>query len=125
MKLSLVASTIFIATGLAKFVRVELEPPLNWVASQELNERKACKDVKAAYHEYPNAEAWAAYVLKICQSTDCACTTSLGFSIPVYNRSDDREWIGEMFRGNSTTEKDFVRVVPIEDSIAYTLQKDE
>jgi hypothetical protein len=46
-------------------------------------------------------------------------------TVPVFDGPDDREWAGEMFRGASTTEDDYVRAEPIQDSIAYTLHGDE
>ncbi|KFG80290.1 hypothetical protein MANI_011091 [Metarhizium anisopliae] len=125
MKPALVVSTVFIATGLAEFVPVNFTTPLNWLASQDLRNRTTCEDLRAPYKNF-TAETWAAHVLKVCQSTNCGCTSALGFSMPLQFRgSGDREWHGQMFSGNSTTEKDYVREPVIQDSIAYTLRQDK
>ncbi|KAK8925494.1 hypothetical protein H634G_07667 [Metarhizium anisopliae BRIP 53293] len=125
MKPSLVASTVFIATGLAEFVPVNFTTPLNWLASQDLMNRKTCEDLSAPYKNF-TAETWAAHVLNACQSTNCGCTSALGFSMPLQLRgSGDRQWYGQMFSGNSTTEDDYVRQEVIQDSIAYTLRQDK
>ncbi|KAH0592008.1 hypothetical protein MHUMG1_10219 [Metarhizium humberi] len=125
MKPALVASTVFIATGLAEFVPVNFTNPLNWLASQALMERKTGEDLRAPYKNF-TAETWAAYVLNACKSTNYGCTSALGFSMPLQFRgSGDREWYGQMFSGNSTTEADYVRQEVIQDSIAYTLSQDK
>lgn len=79
MKTSLVASTVFIATGLAEFVPVNFTKPLNWLASEKLMQRKTCEDLRAPYKNF-TAQTWAANVLNVCQSTNCNCTSALGFS---------------------------------------------
>lgn len=79
MKLSLLPTILFTATGLAKWDRVPLPEPLDWVANKELNSRHVCKDLYAPYSQY-NADTWAARVLYECQRTFCGCTSTLSYS---------------------------------------------
>ncbi|EFZ03403.1 hypothetical protein X797_009329 [Metarhizium robertsii] len=119
MKLSLLPSILFTATGLAEFVRVPLPEPLDWVASKELNSRHVCKDLHAPYSQY-NAETWADRVLGVCNSTLCGCTSTLSYSELVHWGIERPYWVGRMFTGASTTALDYDRKHGIEDSIAYT-----
>lgn len=79
MKFSLLASTVFTATGLANFHPVSLPQPLDWVPSRELMDRQVCPTMTADYQKF-TAKTWAEHVLRICETTLCGCESTIGYS---------------------------------------------
>lgn len=87
MKCSLLATALFVATGLSNPVqscyktgwdKVDLKAPADWIAGPRLFPGNVISGYNADYHKY-NAKHWEEYVLEKCKSFDQA-TSSISYS---------------------------------------------
>lgn len=149
MKCSLLATALFVATGLSNPVqscyktgwdKVDLKAPADWIAGPRLFPGNVISGYNADYHKY-NAKHWEEYILEKCKSFDQA-TSSISYSgkfpMPSHvskpkttlqltlmlainsGTPKERAWFGYCFRGGPTTKKDYVREHKVEHSVAYS-----
>ncbi|KAH9903694.1 hypothetical protein F4778DRAFT_781079 [Xylariomycetidae sp. FL2044] len=106
-----------------EFVRVPLEPPLNYQPGDSLFPSRVMQGWNDA-PEAHTAETWAAYVLSQCEGSE-GCTSSVTFSAINSGSTGGRFWFGYAFWGGPTTVEDYRRdnssESQVTDSIAYTI----
>ncbi|KAK3339837.1 hypothetical protein B0T25DRAFT_636272 [Lasiosphaeria hispida] len=104
------------------FEKVKLSKPLNWSPGKTLSRQRINFYYGEPLDKY-DAESWAKYVLKKCQTDDKdECYSTISYQATNSGSPKHRLWFGVTFSA-SASENDLERDKDVTDSIVYSIKR--